>query len=656
MKNSSKRIVALILAAVFMLCTGCAAAPTEPSSGSDTVPDLPVSPSAPVISVPAENPAVPLVSVSSYSEVFDRMMPRNNDRFDGASGTTGIFDDFNEIFVEDSASSDSAMPSEPSVGAGGTTGATGGSTPEHSDTNVQVEGVDESDIVKTDGRYIYILTDSTRLTIVKADGGDSSVVYEAEVCRNEYGEGYGFDEYVNDMYLLGNKLILLKSSHKWEDMKTGNSYYYKDSTSANAEIYDVSDPSFPRLAVSSGQDGWITSSRVSDGILYLITSYSVYDIDKDAPETYIPRFYTDGTARILPIGCIVVPEEVSSQTWTVISAFDIESGKTVSEISVLGSSSTVYMNRSSLYTAAVNYTVDESEPYTEDQYTVTECRDYSETNIMRFSIENGVISLAATGKVPGYLVNQFALDEYNGNLRVVTTTNENNYTLYKDEKHGWTNYESGEYVTHSGLYIYSPEMELLGSVTGLGEDERVYSVRFSGDIGYFVTFRETDPLFAVDLSDPTNPTVLSALKIPGFSEYLHLYDEGLLLGIGMTVDEENGWTENVKLSMFDVSDPENVFETAITVLDGYSSPALNNHRAVFIDTEKNLFGFAIDGSYGLFTWNGTEFETLAYIRLYESWNHTTRGLYIGDEFYICTNEAVYVLSMADWSLIERVEF
>lgn len=140
------------------------------------------------------------------------------------------------------------------------------------------------------------------------------------------------------------------------------------------------------------------------------------------------------------------------------------------------------------------------------------------------------------------------MDEHDSHLRMATTVELNSYTLHKDETHGWENASDFEEKNTNVLYILDEQMKITGMITGIAEEERIYSVKFMGETGCFVTFKQVDPLFAVDLCDPPNPRILSELKIPGFSQYMHPFGDGLLFGIGMSADERTGRIEGIKIS------------------------------------------------------------------------------------------------------------
>lgn len=242
------------------------------------------------------------------------------------------------------------------------------------------------------------------------------------------------------------------------------------------------------------------------------------------------------------------------------------------------------------------------------------------------------------------------MDEYENHLRIVTTVQEyNNEKIVDDRTGAIIGYESSEDRQTNALYVLNDRLDVVGKIEGLAEGEQIYSARFMGDTGYFVTFRQTDPLFTVDLTNPENPKVLSELKVSGFSEYLHMYGEDRLLGIGMEADPETGIQQGMKLSMFDVSDKKNVTEVSKTNFIKYNySEALYNHHAVLINANKNIFGFAAEGSgkgeylfdYLVYAYENDEFVQILKINAKNKDGncYTARGSYIGDIFYLLRSD------------------
>ncbi len=206
--------------------------------------------------------------------------------------------------------------------------------------------------------------------------------------------------------------------------------------------------------------------------------------------------------------------------------------------------------------------------------------EQSKTVIQKIKLENGKIEYQSKGEVSGYLLNQFSLDEYDGNLRVATT--KNSYNWKKNENQVYNN-----------VYVLDKNMNTVGKLEGIAPDESIYSTRFIQDKLYMVTFQRIDPLFVIDLSNPSSPSILGELKIPGFSDYLHPYDTTHIIGIGKDT-EQNQWggisTKGIKIALFDVSDVKNPKQVAQYIIgkQGTDSEALYDHKAFLFDKEKNL--------------------------------------------------------------------
>ncbi len=211
-------------------------------------------------------------------------------------------------------------------------------------------------------------------------------------------------------------------------------------------------------------------------------------------------------------------------------------------------------------------------------------------------------------------------------------------------------------------------MNLVGTIDDLAPDERIYSVRFMGDTGYFVTYRETDPLFSVDLSDPSNPQVMDALKIPGFSNYLHFYSDNLLLGLGEENNPNTGDFMGLKLSMFDISDPYDIREIDKTVLpEAYYAPAQYNHKAFLIDPERNLMGFYIEcydkekyehsENYVIYSYiPGSGFVQQFSCNITDDSPYTEfiRGIYIGDYLYLVNGNCICSYAFDTYQKIDEI--
>lgn len=647
-----KRTLSLALAALLLLsisagCAGSAAGPGDvPAGAPGTTPGDIVSDTPTYSPADADAPRY----AKDYSEIAEHLGAGYRYYEEADYATVNV--PMESVTVEESAveapAADAPAP-EPDA------------SEDYSGTNVQVEGIDEGDIVKTDGKYIYILHGGC-LIIYEAAGEDTRRLGSIALGHNEeISEAEGYEYYYEysdkspvEMYVSGSTVIVISSGYHSVDWSIEKTWNYEYTDESCIDFIDVSDPSSPALTSTVSQDGYVNTSRLYDGKLYLISNYYVHDINEDEPETYIPGIKINSTKTLLEPDRIAVIPDCYSSRYSVIGVYDAENGALSRAESLLGSGDTIYMSTGGIYFADSEYYEDASGERTESVYKVTDYVSGSRTRITRYDISGGSIALAASGTIPGYLNDQFSMDEYNGYLRVVTTVSTSSYSVYVDDEHNFTNYVWGDSTSFNGLYILDSSLSTIGKADGLAENETVYSARFDGDIAYFVTFRQTDPLFAVDLSDPTSPKVLSALKIPGFSEYLHVWSEGRLFGLGMNADEETGWTENMKLSMFDTSDPANVLEKCTLNLDCSWSEALYNHKAILISAEKNIIGFPAGGSYLIYGYtDGGGFVKRAEIECEnDSW-YGARGLYIGDYAYII-GDTITVLDMTGFTLVTTI--
>lgn len=493
----------------------------------------------------------------------------------------------------------------------------------YSETNVQVDGVDEADIVKTDGAYIYILSNNSRIVIVRADGGTMEQTAEIPL-----EQGGSFTE-AREFYVSGDRLAVLQSVYSSSGWGGYDAALNENTT---LTVYDIADRSNPKKLNQLGQSGACLSSRLVGDSLYLLSTYTLSEtVRKSRPETYIPCLYEGNEKAAMAADDIWIAASPSGRQYIVITATDIRNPTGhASAKSVFGCGQNLYANAENLLIASPQTVKLENGWNTQ------------RTNLLRFSLKEGAVELAASGFVPGTTLNQFSMDEYQGVFRVVTTV----YGGTETEEDGVTAYTPGE--STNCLYTLDEELKVLGRLENLAPGERVYSVRFDGPIGYLVTFRQVDPLFAVDLTDPESPRVLSTLKIPGFSDYLHPYQDGLLFGFGQSADPETGITEGLKLSMFDVSDPTDVSEKHTLPLGYGWSEASYNHKAFLISAERNLIGFPTDAGYRIYGYSEVRGFYLRAELPIGADPYRIGGLYIGDTFYVAESDGLYAYSLDDF--------
>lgn len=514
-------------------------------------------------------------------------------------------------------------------------GSTQSSSKDYSTTNIQVDGVDEGDIIKTDGDYIYVSNEKrATVQIIKVDGATLELVSEIKKTSE--------NNYIPELYIDGNYLAIIETSYEYSILpifENGNGNMTVRKNQATLNIYNITDRKNPELLSTLIQDGSYQSSRKSGDYIYLFTNYYAnMNTDNSGSEDVISTYVPYVNGEPLAIESIYIPVEINSTGYVVITSTDIKNSSSFTdELAVVANASHFYVSNENIYVVNGIWGKDY------DNNT-----PYNESEILKFSYKDGRITPSATGIFKGTIDDSFSLDEYNGFLRVVSTV-----FHYQDYSNSNRIAVSSNNTSNS-LYVLDSNLKMVGSIEDLAPEEQIYSARFFGDKGYFVTFKNIDPLFSVDLSDPYNPKILGELKISGFSDYLHFYSEDLLLGIGYEADVNTGARQGLKLSMFDISNPRDVKEIHKLVLtEVNSSPAMYNHRAVLISPERNIFGFMVEGHYKYnrdnYNWF-SEYRTFSYDRergfsqnlvssLMDSNNNWSyyvdaRGLYIEDYLYI----------------------
>ncbi|WP_158233185.1 beta-propeller domain-containing protein [Sporosarcina sp. P7] len=448
---------------------------------------------------------------------------------------------------------------------------------DHSQTNQQVAGVDEADTVKTDGDFLYDVLNGEGLMITDVRNSNEMVRASKVAFSDEF--------YANQLYIEQDKVVLIGGRNldaptsNMDSNRTGDRMMPTQQMSV-IRVYDVTDRTNPKLIRETGAEGYVIGTRKIGQFVYMITNnqpFLWYDHQISVEDQLIPKVYDSAAAqKVQPLALdkISILPGAMEPSYSVITTLDIESGEEggVNTKAYLGSGEQLYMSPNHLYLTSTNY----------------QNNQQSTSEVFKFSLDKTQVHFLQTAQLKGTILNQFSMDEHNGYFRTVTT-----------EGNLWD--ERNKAKNH--LFILDENMKQVGSVENLAVNERIYSARFLGDKAYMVTFRETDPLFVMDVADPNNPKVLGELKIPGFSNYLHPLDEGHLIGFGYeTIAKKNPQggapiiqTGGMKISVFDVTDFANPKETASEVIGGqgtYSS-VQHDHHALFIHPTRHLFGFPI---------------------------------------------------------------
>ncbi len=451
---------------------------------------------------------------------------------------------------------------------------------DYSTTNLQVEGVDESDFVKTDGNFIYVVQDA-QIQILDVR---ESIPAAAGTIRPKMDED---TDRICEMYVADRMLTLIvqaektelqatPSLHKKEDVKQAEDTDTQSEMSLSDEVqsvnttavtkvltYDLTDPLKPALKNTTEQDGWYKTSRKIGNHLYLFTDQSLgSEIVDRIPrkealnEDHITSWLPSVNGKAVSEDCIYLPKE--GNNGLLMTSVDLADNSSI-------------LDQKLLINNYVNLYVTNHSVYLYDQvYVNNACR----TRIARFSLDaDGKIHARAAKTIKGTITDTFALHESSGYLRALTSLTDQN-------------------PSENRVYVLDENMEVTGKLTGLAKGEQIYAARFIGKTGYFVTYRNTDPLFTVDFSDPHNPKVIGELKVTGFSEYLHFWSDHKLLGIGMETNPQDGRIIGVKLSMFDISNPEKVKEEAKLVFHGITyCDGLYDYKSILADAKKNLIAF-----------------------------------------------------------------
>ncbi len=485
----------------------------------------------------------------------------------------------------------SANDSAPAPAAGGTAESMK-SKADYSKTNLQVEGVDEADIVKTDGTYIYQVN-RERLIIARAYPAEEMKV----VSTLDYGnQGFSPQEiYVDEKHLI---VIGQTSAPVAKRMDSISMIYppYWNRDTVKAIIYDIGDKSNVRQVRELELSGSYISSRKIGKSFYLVANKNIYyypgqEIDEPRP-LYRDTAVQDGFTAIDYPDIRCFPDFVEPN-YLIVAGLNLDRPEQKASVSsYLGSGQNVYASPENLYIALTNYRyrimADEAKILSGPRSPAS----LINTSIYRFKLKDGSLTYSGKGEVPGSILNQFSMDEYNNYFRIATTQGES--------------WRTDEFTSRNNLYILDSDLKLAGKIEGIAPGERIYSVRFTGDRAYMVTFKNVDPFFVLDLSDPQQPEILGALKIPGYSDYLHPYDENHVIGFGkdtVEVGAKGGMGDNgsmafylgLKMALFDVSDVKNPVEMFRENIGdrGTDSELLRNHKALLFSKEKNLLAFPV---------------------------------------------------------------
>jgi uncharacterized secreted protein with C-terminal beta-propeller domain len=535
----------------------------------------------------------------------------------------------------------------------------------YSTTNVQVAGVDELDTVKTDGEYIYTVSGNT-VFIVNASLPDAGVVSKIE-CDDFTPSG---------IFVSGDRLAVLGSNYSipaptpFPITSLGPYQEYVSESETYVRVYDISDRANPSLLRNFTVTGDYSDSRMIGNYIYLVATMPAYLVNGTV---FLPTVYSNGGVTEIQATEIyysnVSDVYLGYTTFVALNMQDASEEPTTMTI-MMGQTSSMYVSLDNMYVTFPN--ADEG------------------TTVCRVSIDDNKLTPVAQGEVPGQVLNQYSMDEYGDYFRIATTTMMEEPLNVGTPPTANVSIPIVLSVQSTNLYVLDMNLSIVGSLENISVGENFHAARFVGDRCYLVTAQMTDPLFVVNLTDPTSPTILGNLTVSGYSNYLQPYDEDHLIGVGKeTVEAESGyfaWYEGIKIAIFDVSNVSNPLQMwNVTIGDrGSDSPVLSDPKALLFDKQMDLLVIPVrvaeidpsqypngvpDNAYGTQVWQGvyvynitlsgglvlegtiTHAETSG---LPPSTLFINRALYIGNVLYTVSQDKIELNSLTDLSLLKEI--
>ncbi|MCW4010126.1 MAG: beta-propeller domain-containing protein [Candidatus Bathyarchaeota archaeon] len=470
-----------------------------------------------------------------------------------------------------------------------------------STTNIQVAGVDEADTVKTDGEYLYMVgNNSQAIYILDANPQNARVLAKISF-SDAYLSGIYLSEDGSKLAVFGNQYVRYFVDNKVSDEYSSElALPYWNSGTTFVYVYDVSSKASPTLARNFTMSGNYVNSRMIGDYLYGIVTETAYVVNDTV---ILPAVFAGPqVANVSPKDIYYASASDTYYSYTTVVSLNIMDAtqQPTNMTIMMGGTGNIYVSASNIYITYPDIEYETITPTTSPTATPTLDKDNSSqtiiarpeypimhpiwqgTIIYRVSVSGASLTFAAQGNVTGNVHNQYAMDESNGYFRIVTTSYE-----YESET-SWSG------IRQNNVYVLNMDLDVVGKLENLGTGENFHSSRFIGNRLYMVTYLNTDPLFVIDLSQPTNPTLLGELIIPGYSDYLHPYDETHLIGLGKDAVVEEGidfaWYQGLKLSLFDVSNVNAPTEMAKIIIGdrGTSSDALYDPKAFLFDPSRNM--------------------------------------------------------------------
>lgn len=485
-----------------------------------------------------------------------------------------------------------------------------------SKTNTMYEGIDESDFVKNDFDNLFV-QDDNKVSIIDISGEKMKLITtikpkmkETDTIREMYA-----DTNINRIVLIIERRIE-KEVEDDSQYTTGDIYEGCQNVLEDAKVimhtYDITDRTNPELVGTITVDGRYKDSRKKDQQIVLFTTRYLSSMDAKDKDGLIPAV----NGKKMKLDCIYIGDSIETEL-TTVSVNLSKPDEPIDQIMIMSGYPEIYVSDSAIYLYEDTYK--DGDEYTE---------------ITRFHFHTGYLGQGQSVTVRGSITDKFAISEGKEGIRILTTI---------EESDGSTN----------ELHLYNFEFEEEGRLTGIAKGEEIYAARYIGNIVYFVTYHNSDPLYAVDISDPENPKILGNVKMTGYSDYLHMYGDNLLLGIGYETDPDTSENLGVKLTMFDISDPVNLKVLDSVVINRAITEATHDYKTILADAKKNLIGLSVEENdakhenssieYLVYRWQDGRFVNVLTQDLGDDvmgkMLEKTRGVYAGMRFYCISQNA-----------------
>lgn len=576
------------------------------------------------------------------------------------------------------------------------------SSSEYSQTNNQVSTVDEADIVKTDGTYIYTLSQN-KIIVVKTE--NNKIIAEIQLEKSS--------DIVNFL-IKENKIIIFSQEYishfNIDEISLLPQEIFSQVTSLS--IYENINEEF-NLITSYSIEGNYNDARLIEDYIYLISNKYIYQ------NSNFPTVFKD--SQPLSTSRTFILPNIPQEQFTIISSLNLKNLEEFNSNSyILDYSSSIYISKNNIYLISNNYNINQEQeqfkkiiyPLIKDKTNINieekkedifqkfnsyfsslsekEQKDLYEniqakteefyfnqqkeqtSKINKFSINKGEINFETSTNVIGNLLNQFSLDEYQENLRVATTLS------YWDRN-------SNEQYLENFVTIFDKNLNQISQINSIAIGERIFSARFEKETLYLVTFEQIDPFFVINLSDPSNPEILGELKLPGFSNYLQAYNSTHVIGIGReTKENQRGGFDiiGLKISLFDVTDKLNPVEISNFILEEKyaQSQSLYEHKSILLDSNKEILvipiqqssydynlGSVIENPFNgafLFSLKDNKIEKKLEIKHEftnnkNSWsnpNQILRSLYIKNNLYTISQTGIQVFDLDSFENLNEIDF